>query len=133
MADLFFTRACSPSSAGNLAIKSDGGVDSGLAEGLRSGLGASGSRLSDNENLLLHNFLHQCNLPERKANGLYLEHATALVSVSDRVVDTLQRAFNKYYVEKEPPESIYIVFIRIQASKVPSAAFHSAQELAKKM
>ncbi|KID95088.1 hypothetical protein MAJ_08925, partial [Metarhizium majus ARSEF 297] len=132
MADLFFTRACSPSSAGNLAIKSDGGVDSGLAGGLRSGLGASGSRLSDNENLLLYNFLQQCKPPERKANRLYLEHATALVSVSNRVVDTLQRAFNKYYGDNEPPESIYIVFIRIRASQVGSAAFHSAQKLAGK-
>lgn len=132
MTDLFFTRACSPSSAGNLAAKSDGGVDSGLAGGLRSGLGASGSRLSDNEKLLLHNFLLHCALPKRKADGLYLEHATVLVSVSNRVVDTLQRAFNKYYVDKEPPESIYIVFIRIPARKVPSAAFHSAQNLAEK-
>ncbi|EFY95869.2 hypothetical protein MAA_08677 [Metarhizium robertsii ARSEF 23] len=117
MTDLFFSRACSPSSAGNLAIKSDGGIDSDLVGGLRSGRGASGSRLSDNEKLLLHNFLLHCKLPERKADKLYLEHATALVSVSNRVVDTLQRAFNKYYVDKEPPESIYIVFIRIPAGK----------------
>lgn len=132
MTDLFFSRACSPSSAGNLAIKSDGGVDSDLVGGLRSGRGASGSRLSDNEKLLLHNFLLHCALPEPKADRLYLEHATALVSVSNRVVDTLQRAFNKCYVDKEPPESIYIVFIRIPARKVPSAAFHSAQNLAEK-
>jgi hypothetical protein len=30
--------------------------------------------------------------------------ATALVSASDRIVDTLKRAFNKYYEDGEPPE-----------------------------
>ncbi|KAK4086110.1 hypothetical protein Purlil1_9639 [Purpureocillium lilacinum] len=54
---------------------------------------------------------------------------TSLVSVSDRILDTLKRAFNKYY-EGERPEQIMIVFIKVPSDRIKTIKIHSAKNLA---
>jgi hypothetical protein len=49
--------------------------------------------------------------------------------VSDRIIDTVQRAFSKYY-DCELPEDIYIVFIQVPADKRQVTGPHSAQGIA---
>ncbi|KAK5990609.1 hypothetical protein PT974_08878 [Cladobotryum mycophilum] len=105
MEHCIFTRAFSATSAG----------------GLCSGLGSAGPRLTD-EQLLFHFGRHQ---------RLKNKHPTALVSVSDRIIDTLRRAFNKHYKDGESPEDIYIIFVKTLGN-LNGIAIHSARDLAKK-
>ncbi|KAI4660758.1 uncharacterized protein J4E79_005326 [Alternaria viburni] len=90
------------------------------AGGLISGKGPGQARpLGDN---LLPEFINHLNLNTRKP--------TALVSVSSRVIDTLRRAFNKYYEYREDPSQIWIAFIF-----VPNAdehVYHHAEGLAER-
>lgn len=52
---------------------------------------------------------------------------TALVSVSDRIVDTVKRAFDKHYDGGESPGDIWVAFIEVPATihKTP-ARVHAA-------
>lgn len=84
---------------------------------LISGKGSRGSPLS--RKALLNEFGRHANIRNRIS--------TALVSVSDRIVDTLHRAVEKYDKYCESPAKIWIAFI-----EVPSSAdirIHSAKEL----
>ena len=66
------------------------------------------------------------------ANRWNLE-PTALVSGSDRIVDTLKRAFDKYYEDGESSAEIWIAFIEVPPTIDESATrIHSAKELAEK-
>ncbi|TLS25376.1 hypothetical protein PpBr36_06810 [Pyricularia pennisetigena] len=38
---------------------------------------------------------------------------TSLVSTSSRIIDTLQRAFNKHFKDEEPLSDIWILFIQV--------------------
>ncbi|UKZ84834.1 uncharacterized protein TrAFT101_000722 [Trichoderma asperellum] len=70
--------------------------------------------------------------------GEFLKHAnrhnrepTALISVSSRIIDTIQRAFKKYYAYDESPEDIWIAFIKAPATGHESpTSLHAAQHLA---
>ena len=55
--------------------------------------------------MLLNEWEHHRDMDNRKP--------TALVSVSDRIVDTVQRAYEKYYDFDEDPKVIWIAFIRV--------------------
>lgn len=56
---------------------------------------------------------------------------TALVSVSDRIIDTVNRAFDKHYEDGEPAADIWIAFIRVPATiHTAPAQPHAAQSLA---
>ncbi|KXJ84777.1 hypothetical protein Micbo1qcDRAFT_154686 [Microdochium bolleyi] len=56
---------------------------------------------------------------------------TALVSASNRIVDTTKRAFDKHYVDGEPPVDIWIAFIQVPTTPHDAAArIHHAQQLA---
>lgn len=58
---------------------------------------------------------------------------TALVSGSDRIVDTLKRAFDKHYEDGESAADIWIAFIEVPPTISESATrIHSAKELAEK-
>ena len=58
---------------------------------------------------------------------------TALVSGSDRIIDTLKRAFDKHYEDCESSAEIWIAFIEIPPTIHKNAArIHSAKELAEK-
>jgi len=114
-----FTRCCWDGSVGNVAQNSRG-----LAGGLRSGLSTFGPRLSQHERVVsFTKHIASFTLP-------YLDraHATALVSTSSRLIDTLKRAFDKVY-DGEHPESVYVVFIRVPQDNRPIV--HSAWELAR--
>ncbi|KAK4157000.1 hypothetical protein C8A00DRAFT_30092 [Chaetomidium leptoderma] len=100
-----YTRAYSPRSAGELT----------------SGRGPTRPRLTYRQ--LLAEFRNHQNLRNRQP--------TALVSVSDRIVDTIARALfhRDYYAES--PADIWVVFIQVPATmNQPSARFHRAQTLA---
>lgn len=57
---------------------------------------------------------------------------TALVSVSDRIIDTVNRAFDKHYEDGEPAANIWITFICVSTNDHGAAAqIHAAQSLAK--
>lgn len=125
--DQWLTRVCWSGSVGNLAPRADARQtpSNSLDGGLHSGLGCSGPKLSRLR--LQSDFRKHIRLRD----GLHLERkrATALVSVSDRIIDTVQRAFSKYYFG-ESPEDIYIVFIKVPASKRINVAIHAAQDIA---
>ncbi len=55
---------------------------------------------------------------------------TALVSVSSRVIDTIQRAFNKHYNDRVSPDQIWIVFIHVL--DVDSHVYHHGENLAQR-
>ena len=58
---------------------------------------------------------------------------TALVSASDRIVDTLKRAFDKHYGPGESSAEIWIAFIEVPPTINETATrIHSAKELAGK-
>ena len=58
---------------------------------------------------------------------------TALVSASDRIVDTLKRAFDKHYENGESPADIWIAFIGVPLSiRKTAIRVHSAKKLAEK-
>lgn len=57
---------------------------------------------------------------------------TALVLVSNRLVDTVHRAFQKHYVDGESPADIWVVFIEAPAEgQTPPVRLHSGRELAR--
>ena len=56
---------------------------------------------------------------------------TALVSASDRIVDTLKRAFDKHYKNGESSAEIWIAFIEVPpTTNETTTRIHSAKELA---
>ena len=58
---------------------------------------------------------------------------TALVSGSDRIFDTLQRAFDKHYEDGESSAEIWIAFIKVPPTRDETATrIHSAKDLAEK-
>lgn len=58
---------------------------------------------------------------------------TALVSGSDRIVDTLKRAFDKHYEDGESSADIWIAFIEVLPTvNETTTRIHSAKELAEK-
>jgi len=74
---------------------------------------------------LLEEFRNHANIRNREP--------TALVSGSDRIVDTLKRAFDKHYKDGESSAEIWIAFIEVPSTINETAArIHSAKELAEK-
>lgn len=58
---------------------------------------------------------------------------TALVSASDRIIDTLKRAFEKHYIYNESSADIWIAFIELPPNINEDATqIHFGQELAEK-
>ncbi|KAH6641131.1 hypothetical protein F5144DRAFT_123770 [Chaetomium tenue] len=103
-----YTRAYSKSNAGQL----------------NSGRGPTGPPLSGVQ--LLAEFQRHANRNNRIP--------TALVSVSNRLVDTVHRAFQKHYVNGESPADIWVVFIESPAERqAPAVRLHSARELAQSL
>ena len=102
-----YTRTYSKNSAGQLV----------------SGKGPKGGPLS--EAALLEEFPNQANEWNREP--------TALVSASNRIVDTVKRAFDEHYERGESPADIWIAFIEVPSTIDETATrIHSAQELAEK-
>ena len=102
-----YTRAYSKSSAG----------------GLVSGKASTGDPLS--YKTLLEEFRKHANKRNRKP--------TALVSGSDRIFDTLKRAFDKHYEDGESSAEIWIAFIEVPPTRAENATrIHSAKDLAEK-
>lgn len=60
------------------------------------------------------------------------EQSTALVSISDRIIDTMSRAFAKRDDDHEPTDEIWIVFIKGSAVSEDNIKVHSAAELARR-
>jgi hypothetical protein len=59
------------------------------------------------------------------------EEPTALISVSTRIIDTLNRALSLHLVNGERPSDIWIAFIEVSAAtSATSATVHPAQPLA---
>ncbi|KAK3290478.1 uncharacterized protein B0H64DRAFT_412451 [Chaetomium fimeti] len=103
-----YTRVYSPRSAGQLT----------------SGRGPTGPSLSQND--LLVEFTKHADLWNRTP--------TALVSVSNRIVDTVQRACQKYKSGESPANTIWVVFIEVPAARrrTPTVTrLHPARDLAK--
>ena len=98
-----YTRAYSKSSAGQFV----------------SAKGPKGDQLS--ETALLKEFRNHAKIENREP--------TALVSASDRIVDTLKRAFHKHYEDDESSEEIWIAFIEVPPT---FTRIHSAKGLAEK-
>ncbi|PHH88517.1 hypothetical protein CDD83_7439 [Cordyceps sp. RAO-2017] len=88
---------------------------------LSSGQGPAGLPLTHEQ--LLSEFARHCIRGNRRP--------TCLVSASDRMLDTVQRAFNKHYEEGESPDEISIVFIQIPADRIEYTKLHAAPELAR--
>jgi len=102
-----YTRAYSKSSAGQFV----------------SAKGPKGDPLSDTA--LVQEFRNHADKWNRKP--------TALVSGSDRIVDTLKRAFDKHYKDGESSADIWIAFIEVPPTINDTAPqIHSAKELAEK-
>jgi hypothetical protein len=100
-----YTRVYSESSAGQLA----------------SGKAPKGDPLS--KTALLDEFRNHANKSNRKP--------TALVSGSNRIVDTLRRALEKHYKDKESSEDIWIAFMEVPPTiNEIGTPVHSAKELA---
>ena len=72
----------------------------------------------------------------RNHSVLRSQTPTALVSVSNRIIDTVKRAYEKRYISNESPADIWIVFIEVPApdtaqnQTVTRPGIHSALELA---
>ncbi|SPQ19508.1 372c09f7-8cc6-4116-82b0-b4f06d07e679 [Thermothielavioides terrestris] len=91
---------------------------------LVSGKGAGGRPLDYKE--LLYEFQNHVNKQR--------DTPTALVSVSNRIVDTVQRALKKHEEEDESPADIWIVFIQVPAGGGSAPArFHAARHLAEQI
>ena len=89
------------------------------AGGLISGKDKDGRSLS---NAALHSeFINHVQLRA--------QNPTALVSASNRLIDTLRRAFSKLYEDKEISSKIWIAFIYVP--DVDKHVFHHAEGLAK--
>jgi hypothetical protein len=90
---------------------------------LVSGRGPNGGQLSDAA--LLREF--------RKHAKIWNQVPTALVSCSDRIIDTLTRAFGMHYEDGEPSADIWIAFIEVPPTTDGTATqIHSAKDLAEK-
>ncbi|OBT88857.1 hypothetical protein VE02_01922 [Pseudogymnoascus sp. 03VT05] len=90
---------------------------------LVSGRGADGYQLSDIA--LLEEFWNHANIWNRVP--------TALVSCSNRIVDTLKRAFDKHYENGEPLADIWIAFIEVPPGTNGAVTqIHYAKELAER-
>lgn len=96
-----YTRAYSSSSAGRLT----------------SGKGPEGTPLSHTD--LLREFKNHAVKQNREP--------TALVSCSDRIIDTLRRAFKKYYEDHDAATEIWIAFVEIPPTE---GGIHAARKLA---
>jgi hypothetical protein len=92
----------------------------GSAGKLASGRGSAGDPLTHSQ--LLSEFEAHKELSNRIP--------TALVSVSDRIIDTLNRALTKYYHDDEHPSDIWVAFIEVPNPKPESVRLHSARLLA---
>lgn len=67
----------------------------------------------------------------RKHADLRNREPTALISVSSRIIDTMQRAFEKCYTYDESPADIWIAFIKCPSTGHESpTSLHAAQHLA---
>jgi hypothetical protein len=67
----------------------------------------------------------------RKHANRYNREPTALVSVSDRILDTVKRAFEKHYTDGESPPDIFVALIEIPAATLEEPArVHAARLLA---
>lgn len=95
-----YTRAYSQSSAGRLV----------------SAKGSKGDSLSHTE--LLDEFRNHADKWNREP--------TALVSVSDRIIDTVNRAFDKHFKDDESPADIWVVFIEVPVA-MHGSEVHAAQ------
>ena len=105
--NMIYTRAYSKSSAG----------------GFVSGKASTGDPLS--YKTLLEEFRKHVNKRNRVP--------TALVSGSDRIVDTLKRAFDKHYEDGESSAEIWIAFIGVPPTRDQTATrIHSAKDLAER-
>jgi hypothetical protein len=116
MAPRFFTRCYSSSSIGALT----------------SGKGAVGEKLGGD--MLLREFQnHSFHSQHRNLRKKLLR--TALVSVSDRIIDTLSRALVKWQgleeIEPEPADQIWVVFIAVPGPD--SGIYHHGKDLAGKI
>jgi hypothetical protein len=90
---------------------------------LVSGRGADGYQLS--RTALLKEFWNHANYWNREP--------TALVSCSDRIIDTLRRAFGMHYGDGEPSADIWIAFIEVPPTTDGTATrIHLAKTLAKR-
>jgi hypothetical protein len=91
------------------------------ARQLTSGRGPTGYQLTHSQ--LLFEFKKHKELSNRQP--------TALVSVSNRLIDTLTRALKKHYDRDEHPSNIWVAFIEIPDDPEPeSVRPHSALNLA---
>lgn len=85
---------------------------------LSSGKGSTGNALTHAE--LLDEFRNHAKKQSKEP--------TALISVSSRIVDTVQRAFQEYYGYGQSPEDIWIAFIKVPVTVQLHAAQHLAEE-----
>ncbi|KAF2676369.1 hypothetical protein K458DRAFT_410580 [Lentithecium fluviatile CBS 122367] len=90
------------------------------AGGLISGKGRRHGRLSGTD--LYSEFVNHVRLRTMEP--------TALISASNRLIDTLRRAFSKLYDDEESPNQIWITFIHVP--DVDKHVYHHAEGLAKK-
>ncbi|KAG7291775.1 hypothetical protein NEMBOFW57_001795 [Staphylotrichum longicolle] len=94
---------------------------------LTSGKGATGPPLAPGK--LLAEFKQHRRHKEKVA--------TALVSVSDRIVDTISRALDLHHTDDVPIQDIWIAFIKVPDAEnkhtKTSARTHRAEDLAKKL
>ncbi|KAG6365709.1 hypothetical protein INS49_007320 [Diaporthe citri] len=107
MSMAIYTRVYSPSSAGQLV----------------SAKGTGGSPLSDAD--LLEEFRKHADIENREP--------TALVSVSERIIDTMKRALDKYYLDGESPADIWVAFVEFPADDTHGSPsrLHPASKLAR--
>lgn len=100
---------------------------------LVSGKGPKGDPLSDTA--LLEEFRNHAKFPNHtnKEENQGNRELTALVSGSDRIVDSVKRAFDKHYGDGESSADIWIAFIEFPPTTNENATrIHSAKELAEK-
>lgn len=98
-----------------------------------SGKGPKGDPLSDAA--LIEEFRNHAKFGNRAKDkeNQGNRKLTALVSGSDRIVDTLRRAFDKHYRDGESEADIWIAFIEVPPTIDESTTrIHSAKELAEK-
>lgn len=87
---------------------------------MRPGSGRVSPRLSESD------LFRQFELHNDRRNRI----PTALVSVSDRPIEALHRAFDKYYNWGEDPSTIWIAIISVPVTHCGEKPYHHAQELA---
>lgn len=91
------------------------------AGGLTAAKATKGDPLSETN--LLEEFLNHADPWNREP--------TALISCSDRIVDTMKRAFHKHFQDGEASADVRVAFIEVPSREQPNAVrIHSAKELA---